>query len=49
MVSLCSVILLKTDRMPYFDIRHSVFDIRFLKVSNLDQYGSSDASGWANT
>jgi hypothetical protein len=30
-VSLCSVFFIKIDRMPYFDIRNSVFDIRFLK------------------
>jgi len=30
-----SVILYKIDRIPYFDIHYSIFDIRFFKVSFL--------------
>jgi hypothetical protein len=39
----------KDDRIPYFDIRHSVFDVRysFLQSFFSDQTGRSAASGWA--
>jgi hypothetical protein len=44
----------KTDRIPPFDIQYSLFDIRFFKVSIIDQTGrhkiqSSAANGWAET
>jgi hypothetical protein len=44
----------KTGKMPPFDIQYSLFDIRFFKVSIIDQTGrhkiqSSAANGWAET
>ncbi len=33
--SLRSVIFYKIDRIPYFDIRYSLFDIRFFRVSSM--------------
>ena len=49
--------LFKIDRMPSFDIRYSLFDIRYLsasdgfafKVSFFDQTGRAVASGAADT
>jgi hypothetical protein len=39
----------KIDRIHSFDIHYSIFDIRFFKVSFLDQTGLFTASGWADT
>ncbi|MGB9440642.1 MAG: hypothetical protein WCB15_22045, partial [Desulfobacterales bacterium] len=29
------ILLIKIDRIHYFDIRHSIFDIRFFRVSSM--------------
>ncbi len=39
--------LIKIDRMPSFDIRYSLFDIRFLKVSSSIKLTVFQASGAA--
>jgi hypothetical protein len=44
--SLCSVFF-KIDRIHYFDIRHSTFDIRFFRVSFSIKLAVFLASGWA--
>jgi hypothetical protein len=56
MVSLCPVIFYKKDRIPYFDIRNSVFDIRYSllkspqdRVSFLYKLAALQDSGWADT
>jgi hypothetical protein len=43
--------LFKIDRIPSFDIRHSVFDIRYslFKVSQFDPTGRPGANGWPET
>jgi hypothetical protein len=38
---------LKIDRIHSFEIRHSLFDIRFLKVSSPISLAAPAASGWA--
>ena len=37
----------KIARIHSFDIRHSLFDIRFFKVSFLNKLAAFQASGWA--
>ena len=44
--SLCSVFF-KIDRIHYFDIRHSLFDIRFFRVSFSIRLAAFQASGGA--
>ena len=37
----------KIDRIHYFDIRHSLFDIRFFRVSSMIRLDAFQASGGA--
>ncbi|CAB1061983.1 hypothetical protein D1BOALGB6SA_6759 [Olavius sp. associated proteobacterium Delta 1] len=39
----------KIDRIHYFDIRHSLFDIRFFRVSFSIKPAVFLAGGWADT
>jgi hypothetical protein len=39
----------KIARIPFFDIRYSVFDIRFFAVFRLIKLAASATSGWADT
>jgi hypothetical protein len=45
MESLCSIFF-KIDRIHYFDIRHSLFDILFFKVSFSIKLAAFQTSGW---
>jgi hypothetical protein len=45
--SLRSVIFYKIDRIPYFDIHYSIFDILFFGVSFLIRLAAFQASGGA--
>jgi hypothetical protein len=49
MVSLCSFFFYRMDRIHSFEIRHSVFDIRFFKVSFSIKLTAFWASGGADT
>ncbi len=44
-----SLSLFKIDRILSFDVRHSMFDIRFFRVSIFDHTARSATSGWADT
>jgi hypothetical protein len=42
-------VFFKIDRIHYFDIRHSLFDIRFFRVSFSIRPAVILAGGWADT